>query len=195
MKRIGSSSSGIHKVATWVLGVGLCVTLLCALQSSAQAGQPSTGMTQAEYVRSLARAGADHAALPASASTADYVKWAREHHIEPQGGWQPDAPVTRDVLSQTLAQLYGVNGNQDAARSLESEGVVIPSGKQPTRTEVFKALDEFGFQSPTATKARDPGTPIHPALVTICHKGHTIRVASPAVQAHLAHGDSIGSCN
>ncbi len=31
--------------------------------------------------------------------------------------------------------------------------------------------------------------------VTICHKGHTLEVAEPAVQAHLNHGDSLGPCN
>jgi len=30
--------------------------------------------------------------------------------------------------------------------------------------------------------------------VTLCHKGHTIRVAKSAVRAHLAHGDSLGAC-
>ena len=30
--------------------------------------------------------------------------------------------------------------------------------------------------------------------VTICHRGHTITVAEPALQAHLAHGDAIGPC-
>jgi hypothetical protein len=30
--------------------------------------------------------------------------------------------------------------------------------------------------------------------VTICHKGHTITVAAPAVPAHLRHGDSVGTC-
>src|SRR5262249_51851870 len=30
--------------------------------------------------------------------------------------------------------------------------------------------------------------------VTICHKGHTIRVARPAVKAHLRHGDTVGPC-
>src|SRR5262249_5186690 len=30
--------------------------------------------------------------------------------------------------------------------------------------------------------------------VTICHKGHTIRIDRPAVQAHLRHGDTVGSC-
>jgi len=30
--------------------------------------------------------------------------------------------------------------------------------------------------------------------VTICHKGHTIKVAQPAVKAHLRHGDKLGPC-
>jgi hypothetical protein len=30
--------------------------------------------------------------------------------------------------------------------------------------------------------------------VTLCHRGHTITVAQPAVRAHLAHGDSLGAC-
>jgi hypothetical protein len=30
--------------------------------------------------------------------------------------------------------------------------------------------------------------------VTLCHKGHTISVAPPAVKAHLKHGDKLGAC-
>jgi hypothetical protein len=30
--------------------------------------------------------------------------------------------------------------------------------------------------------------------VVLCHKGHTIRVAPPAVKAHLRHGDTLGAC-
>jgi hypothetical protein len=30
--------------------------------------------------------------------------------------------------------------------------------------------------------------------VTLCHNGHTIRVAPPAVKAHLKHGDKLGAC-
>jgi hypothetical protein len=30
--------------------------------------------------------------------------------------------------------------------------------------------------------------------VLLCHKGHTIRVAPPAVKAHLRHGDKLGAC-
>jgi hypothetical protein len=30
--------------------------------------------------------------------------------------------------------------------------------------------------------------------VLLCHNGHTIRVAPPAVKAHLRHGDKLGAC-
>lgn len=30
--------------------------------------------------------------------------------------------------------------------------------------------------------------------VLVCHKGHTISIAQPAVKAHLRHGDSLGAC-
>jgi hypothetical protein len=30
--------------------------------------------------------------------------------------------------------------------------------------------------------------------VALCHKGHTIYVAPPAVKAHLKHGDKQGAC-
>lgn len=30
--------------------------------------------------------------------------------------------------------------------------------------------------------------------VTLCHNGHTITVGAPAVDAHLAHGDTLGAC-
>jgi hypothetical protein len=30
--------------------------------------------------------------------------------------------------------------------------------------------------------------------VTLCHRGHTITVAAPAVPAHLKHGDTLGPC-
>ena len=38
----------------------------------------------------------------------------------------------------------------------------------------------------------DAGDP--PRKVVICHKGQTLEVAEPAVQAHLDHGDTLGAC-
>ena len=38
----------------------------------------------------------------------------------------------------------------------------------------------------------DAGDP--PKKVVICHKGSTLEVAEPAVQAHMNHGDTLGAC-
>ena len=46
----------------------------------------------------------------------------------------------------------------------------------------------------TAVADNKPGKGKGREKVTICHKGHTITVGRPAVQAHLRHGDTIGRC-
>jgi len=35
----------------------------------------------------------------------------------------------------------------------------------------------------------------HDEKVTVCHKGHPITISCSALHAHLAHGDTIGSCD
>jgi hypothetical protein len=45
---------------------------------------------------------------------------------------------------------------------------------------------------PPENKGKGKGKGIE--KVTLCHKGHTIRVAKPALKAHLAHGDHLGAC-
>ena len=50
---------------------------------------------------------------------------------------------------------------------------------------------------PTAVQADSPAAAKTPPAgkVTICHKGHVvITIAKEALDAHLAHGDSIGAC-
>jgi len=48
-------------------------------------------------------------------------------------------------------------------------------------------------------KTNAGGTPANGEKVLVCHKpdkkgGHTLSIAAPAVPAHLAHGDKLGSC-
>lgn len=65
---------------------------------------------------------------------------------------------------------------------------------------VFAALTSVGFAvSPTGTPA---AAEQYGAKVTICHRTgskknpfRTIRVSKSAVQAHLRHGDKLGSCS
>ena len=55
--------------------------------------------------------------------------------------------------------------------------------------------------SPTGTPPPPPDTPQPPVKITICHrppgnpdKAKTITVGEAAVDAHLAHGDTLGAC-
>lgn len=46
-----------------------------------------------------------------------------------------------------------------------------------------------------AVPAVDTGAAPGQRKVIICHKGQTLEVAEPAVQAHLNHGDTLGPCD
>jgi len=73
------------------------------------------------------------------------------------------------------------------------------------RTGVLKALTGVCLAallllSLGATAGAKPGPPGNGkgkgrVKVTLCHKGKTIRVAFPAVKAHLRHGDRLGPCS
>ena len=41
---------------------------------------------------------------------------------------------------------------------------------------------------------RDDGNAHGKDKVSLCHNGHTITVAVPAISAHILHGDTIGFC-
>lgn len=51
---------------------------------------------------------------------------------------------------------------------------------------VFPCQGSGGSTQPGKGKGR--------VKVTICHKGHTIKIAKPALKAHLKHGDHVGVC-
>jgi hypothetical protein len=44
---------------------------------------------------------------------------------------------------------------------------------------------------PTGETGAGPGQ----KKIAVCHKGHTLELPEPAVQAHLNHGDTLGPCN
>ncbi len=52
---------------------------------------------------------------------------------------------------------------------------------------IVPALPAVGKQSPPVGEQSPP-------RVTICHKGKTLTLPEPAVQAHLGHGDMLGPC-
>ena len=74
---------------------------------------------------------------------------------------------------------------------------VIRLGLAKTIGMAVLAATFFAPLGPMAVQADSPAAKsTAPAgKVTICHKGHVvITIAREALDAHLAHGDSIGSC-
>jgi hypothetical protein len=57
------------------------------------------------------------------------------------------------------------------------------------------ALLLLSLGATAGAKPGPPGKGTGRVKVTLCHKGKTIRVAAPAVKAHLRHGDRVGRCS
>ena len=177
-----------------LFGTAAIFSLVCPIQAAAITG-PSGDLTQREYLELLAKASARKTSLPANPTAADYVKWAVARGIMPEGGWQPDAPLTRQVYARTLAQLYGMSAQVDPVRALKAEGVLVPATNLVSRTTVLDELSDFGIRSVTALNASHPATPIKPApKVFVCNGKKTLEVAQSAVAGQLAHGATLGSC-
>jgi hypothetical protein len=164
-------------------------------------------ITQFQYLQTIAQISGASGQFSSSSTAADYAHWAQSKGINPTGGWQPGATLTKSALSQTLVQILNLNPNKfggDYARILVREGIDLSGvGDSVTKDNLVSLLDQpqvatligpgqkSGIKAPTHTTT--PGTPGH--KITICHKGHvTITIDVAALDAHLAHGDSIGSC-
>ena len=69
---------------------------------------------------------------------------------------------------------YAASGTKQAVKAVKH--VVAPSSPQIVKKSA--AQQQYGQPK-----------------VTICHKGHTITIAQPALPAHLRHGDTVGPCS
>ena len=146
--------------------------------------------------------------LPSTATASDYVHWAQAKGLNPAGGWQPGAKLTKQAFAQVLVQLFNLKENKaggDYARILAREGIHLPDADEITREDIIRTADDpvVGrlFGTSQASKKSDAATPPPPRgpdadhKVTICHKGKVvISVDRNALNAHLAHGDTIGPC-
>ena len=122
------------KLALTVAAVGLFV----AIPSSVQA----KGVTQLAFLQTLAQVTGDQ--LGASASVQDVIQWAQAKGMNPSGGWNPTATLTRDQLAQLLVQLLNLNpkkGGGDYLRILQREGIDLGEDGEVTATTIARTLD------------------------------------------------------
>ena len=140
-----------QKLGLLLLGSSLCIALLAPAQSRAAAA-----ITQLEYLQWLVQLSGDTGQFSANSTPNSYVDWARSRSMLPASGWQPTAALTRDVLAQTLVQFYNMKSskNADYVRILQREGIEVPEATQISREAFVSMVDDFGFQSRTATIAK-----------------------------------------
>ena len=126
-------------------------------------------MTQQQYLQSLAHICGD--ALPASATHADLIAWARGKGMNPAGGWNLQTNLTKEVMAQTLVQLWDLaptKSNADAVRILERRGIVIPTTAGQVTPRDFKHAIDSSLPTHNALSRDDDDaggprpTPIRP---------------------------------
>ena len=184
--------------------------LLSPLASPWATAAGSGAVTHVEAIQWIAQAIGEQ--IP-GATASDCIDWARAKGMNPNGGWQPGAKLTRQALAQVLVQLYGLKENKfagDYVRILEREGVSIPNEEEISRQSIARVVDDpvvvvysgrvgaASVKKPLKNPKDEPPPPSRrddqAHKVTLCHKGHAITVSQNALQAHLAHGDTIGPC-
>ena len=140
----GAGNLGKGLIKRWVgcvLGLAL---FLSAAGSVALAN--SAALTQQQYIQWMASICGDR--LPSSASGQDLVNWARGKGMNPAGGWQLNAKVTKEVAAQTIVQLLNLaprKGTFDAIRILEREGIILGSTDGHVTIKNLVKLIDDGF--------------------------------------------------
>ena len=92
--------------------------------------------------------------------------------------WRQDAPESHSVVVDGTATIMDQLCPGSYRYLLEDDST----------GDVFEAEVSFS-EEPVAV-----GCIVQPKKVQVCHNGHTIEVNEHAVDAHLAHGDTLGEC-
>ncbi len=135
VKDKGFRKGFISRLAVLAFGAAL---YLSASGSNALAAP----ISQLEYLQFLVQLSGDN--LGPTPSPADYVNWARSRGLNPDGGWQTGAKLSKDTVAQTVAQLLNIvprkkTGNYVAL--LAQNGIVVPNGNQISRTDLADFID------------------------------------------------------
>ena len=146
----------------WMIRLGVFFVGIACLLSPVTA-QAGTAITQGEFLMWLAAATgeADDMVAP---SPNDLVLWAQSKGLNPNGGWNPSAVLTTDVLAQTLVQLFGLNPKKyggDFIKNLLREGIVLPETADLTRELLVDVVDQFGMQGKLKSVSKSRGSGVN----------------------------------
>lgn len=148
------------KIAAFAVGAACFAAVLNPSVASAQA---SGAATQLKYLQLLVVLTGEAPWFPSGATTRDYVQWARNNNMRPTGGWNPDAPITSDIIAQTLSQLLGYNPrryNGDYYRALAVQGINVPKLDVVTTDWLIPFMDNpWDWTKNNPTSPKDPKDP------------------------------------
>ena len=148
------------KFAAFAVGAACFAAVLSPSTTRAADGEAAT---QLKYLQLLVVLTGEAPWFPSGATARDYVQWARNNNMRPTGGWNPDAPITSDIIAQTLSQLLGYNPrryNGDYYRTLAVQGINVPKLDVVGADWLIPFMDnpwEWTKNNPTSPK--DPKDP------------------------------------
>ena len=110
--------------------------------SAAGSNALAAPISQLEYLQFLVQLSGDN--LGPTPTPGDYVNWARSRGLNPDGGWDTGAKLSKDVVAQSIAQLLNIvprkkTGNYIAL--LAQNGIVVPNANQISRTDLAEFID------------------------------------------------------
>ena len=162
MNNVVASFQGWNKcVQGWFVRIGvLCVGAACLF--GPLSANAASKITQAEFLGWLASVSGE--ADGAGTGVSDLITWATSKGLAPDGGWQPNKVLTKQVLAQTLVQLFNLNPKAykgDFERNLLRQGIVLPEEDELSRLALIQTVDQFGFQSKTYVMSRSRGSGVN----------------------------------
>jgi hypothetical protein len=140
----------------YAIAIGLLLVLAGPVSAKAET------MTQIECLQWLVQVTGESSQFSATSTAADLIQWARVKGMNPTGGWQPSATLTRETLAQILVQLLGLNPKKmsgDYSRILAREGIELPSDDDISRTDLVSVFGEIGFVNRLPQLAEGVGSP------------------------------------
>src|SRR2546425_4527430 len=183
---------GLAKEATiFTMGAAFLLAPLAATTAKAE-GQP---VTQLQFLQWVAQVSGASKQFSNRAGAADYVNWAKSVGINPSGGWQPAANLTKNILAQTLVQTLNLNPNKfggDYSRILAREGIDLSGVTDDvSKDNLVSIMDSVLPRISTVSSKNGPVAPANPnpgggnaGKVTICHKAKvTITISRNALDA------------
>jgi hypothetical protein len=147
---------GPKKLGFYAIAVGLLLLLAAPVSAKAES------MTQIECLQWLVQVTGESSQFSATSTAADLIQWARVKGMNPTGGWQPGATLTRETLAQILVQMFGLNPKKmagDYARILAREGIELPSDDDISRADLVNVLGEVTVVNQVASIAGSNPSP------------------------------------